>query len=132
MSYLTFIIITLICLFFSAFFSATETSITAVSLGKMKKLESDGNNAAAKILKLREQKEIFLGTLLIGNNAATIIASSVSAVFISQIFGEEAVLYSTAIMTAVIIILQQLDQQVVLHLMLLDQEQLLFLAMLYV
>jgi Mg2+/Co2+ transporter CorB len=104
MSNLTFILITLTCLLLSAFFSAAETSITAVSLGKMKKLESDGVKAASKILKLREQKEVFLGTLLIGNNAATIFASSVSAVFAASIFGEEGVVYSTFILTLLIII----------------------------
>lgn len=104
MSDLAFIVTTLICLLLSAFFSATETAITAASLGKIKKLESDGNKAARKVLKLREDKEIFLGTLLVGNNGAMIVASSLSAVFINQLFGEEAVFYSTAVMTIFIII----------------------------
>jgi len=104
MSDLAFIITTIICLILSAFFSATETAITAVSLGKIKKLESDGNKAASKILKLREEKEIFLSTLLVGNNGAMIVASSLSAVFMNHMFGEEGLLYSTVVMTIFIII----------------------------
>ena len=48
MSELAFILTTIICLILSAFFSATETAITAASLGKIKKLESDGNKSAKK------------------------------------------------------------------------------------
>ena len=107
MGLIAFGILTLVCLILSAIFSATETSITAVSLGKMKKLESDGNKAAAKILKLREHKEVFLGTILIGNNTATIVASSVAALVATQLFGEEGVLYSTIIMTILIIIFSE-------------------------
>ena len=104
MSDLAFIITTIICLILSAFFSATETAITAASLGKIKKLESDGNKAASKILKLREEKEIFLSTLLVGNNGAMIVASSLSAVFMNHMFGEEGLFYSTVIMTIFIIV----------------------------
>lgn len=104
MSDLAFIITTVICLILSAFFSATETAITAASLGKIKKLESDGNKAAKKILQLREEKEIFLATLLVGNNGAMIVASSLSAVFMNHLLGEEGLFISTVIMTIFIII----------------------------
>ena len=62
----------------SAFFSGSETALTAVSRGKMLQLEKDGSRAAAGVNKLTGNRERMIGALLLGNTFVNILASSLA------------------------------------------------------
>lgn len=94
-----FIPLTLACLL-----SATETAITAMSLAKIHKLKKDGCDRAATIIKLKEDKEGLISTILLANNSFNILASSVATAFLIKIFGDEGVIYATIMMTILIIV----------------------------
>ena len=72
----TDLIIMLVCLMFSAFFSGTETAFTSFNRTKMKNLAAEGNKKAALALDLAEKYDKMLTTLLIGNNVVNITLSS--------------------------------------------------------
>ena len=101
----TELIVMLICLAFSSFFSGTETAFTSFNRTKMKNLAADGNKKAALALDLAENYDKMLTTLLVGNNVVNILLSSMATVFFMNILMKTpAKDYYTTISTAVITI----------------------------
>ena len=99
----TELIIMLICLAFSAFFSGTETAFTSFNRTKMKNLAADGNKKASLALDLAENYDKMLTTLLVGNNIVNILLSSMATVYFMNILkGSSVEDYYTTISTAVI------------------------------
>jgi len=91
-------------LLFSAFFSGSETSLTAASRARMHQLEKDGNKRATLVSKLLNMRERLLGAILLGNNFVNILASSIMAGLMLSIVGEAGIIYATIITTALILI----------------------------
>ena len=103
---ITLILTIIFLLFISAFFSGSETALTAASRPKMHQLEKE-NNARAKIVNfLKNKKEKLIGTLLLGNNLVNTLATAIATSFFISLLGdnEKGVLYSTVVMTLLILI----------------------------
>lgn len=88
----------------SAFFSGSETALTAVSPGKMHQLEKDGSRAAALVNRLVADKERLIGAMLLGNTFVNILVSSLATSVLEERFGDHAVVIVTAIMTLAVLI----------------------------
>ena len=69
------LIIILICVMLSAYFSATETSFTSLNRIRMKNMAEKGDKRAELVLKLLENFDKLLSTILVGNNIALVIYS---------------------------------------------------------
>lgn len=93
-----------ILLVFSAFFSASETALTAASKPLMHQFEAEGNRRAAMVNRLQATKDRMLGAILLGNNLVNILASAVATSILIGIAGEAGVAYATAVMTIVVLI----------------------------
>lgn len=65
----------------SAFFSSAETALTTVNIHRMRALAEDGNKRAERVLKLKEDSQKLLSTILIGNNIVNLSASSMATTF---------------------------------------------------
>jgi len=91
-------------LLMSAFFSGSETSLTAVSRARMLQLEKEGKHAARRVTLLTEDRERLIGGILLGNNLVNILASAIATAVFLQIFGEHGVVYATLVMTALVLI----------------------------
>ncbi len=76
----------LICLAFSAFFSSSETAFTSYNRNKMKLLAQDGNKKAARALKMSENYDWLLSTILVGNNIVNIALSSMATLWFVELF----------------------------------------------
>ena len=107
------IIIMAACLLMSAYFSATETAFSTLSKTKLKTLVEKGNKRAALALRLSENYDRLLSTILIGNNLVNILLSSIATVFVitlcvsakDQTFADNySTLISTAAVTVVVLI----------------------------
>lgn len=94
----------IVLLVFSAFFSGSETALTAVSRGRMHQLEKEGSPNARRINKMVEDRERLIGALLLGNTFVNILASSIATEVLSVRYGPTAVAITTAVMTIVILI----------------------------
>lgn len=96
----------LICLIFSAFFSASETAYTSFNRTKMKNIAAEGNKSAKKALALAENYDKLLSTILVGNNIVNILASSLATVWFVALMDNSpsAPAVSTAVVTIVILI----------------------------
>jgi Mg2+/Co2+ transporter CorB len=96
------VIIGLLCL--SAFFSGSETSMTATSRARMLQLERDRHNSAGVVNRLISDGESLLGSILLGNNLVNIAASMVAGQLFERLLGGNSVLWATLVMTFTVLI----------------------------
>lgn len=88
----------------SAFFNASETSLTAASRARMHSLEEDGNMPAALVNKVLSRPEKMIGTVLLGNTLVDVLAAALASNIAVHLYGEVGVAYATAIITILIVI----------------------------
>jgi Mg2+/Co2+ transporter CorB len=99
--------IVLVCLLLSAFFSGSETALTASSRASMARLEKQGNKQAGIVNRLLAQRERLLGALLFGNNAVNIAASALATGVLTNWFGTAGVVYATIVMTVLVVVFSE-------------------------
>ena len=90
----------------SGYFSATETAFSAVNKIKLKTLVEDGNRRAKLVLKLCDNYDRLISTILIGNNIVNIALSAIATVYFMQIMNGHtaAPTISTIVITVVVLI----------------------------
>ncbi len=92
----------------SAYFSATETAFSGVNKIRLKNMASDGNKKAARALRLTENFDKLLTTVLVGNNIVNILASSIATVVFTAMFGDAGVTIATLVMTVLLLIFSEI------------------------
>jgi Mg2+/Co2+ transporter CorB len=97
----------LVLLGMSAFFSGSETALTAASKVRMHSKAKEGDKRAALVNKIRERKDRMIGALLLGNNLVNILASALATSVLIKIFGQAGVIYATAAMTVTVVIFSE-------------------------
>jgi CBS domain containing-hemolysin-like protein len=94
--------------FFSAFFSSAETAFSSLNKVKLKAIEnSDNVKKIERVLKLSDNFDIVLSTILIGNNVVNIASTSIATLFFTGILGDNSDLgatVSTIVMTIVVLV----------------------------
>lgn len=98
------LVIVIILLSASAFFSSAETALMTSNKLKMRNLAENGNKRAAKVLKVTENTDKMLSAILIGNNIVNLTASSISTALTLKIFGSKLVGIATGILTFLILV----------------------------
>ena len=93
-----------VLLLLSAFFSGSETALTAASRPRMHQLERKGEHRAAIVNRLRERKDRMIGAILLGNNLVNILASALATSMLISLTGEAGVVYATIAMTLLVLI----------------------------
>ncbi len=94
----------LVLLMASAFFSGSETALTAASRSRLHHLAQRGNARALLVERLITRRERLIGAILLGNNAVNILASALATSLMIGIFGEAGVAYATIAMTVLIFV----------------------------
>jgi Mg2+/Co2+ transporter CorB len=98
------LLIIAVLILLSAFFSGSETGLTAISRARIYRLETDGNRRAKLVHRLRNRKEELIGTILLGNNMVNIGASALATSIAIELWGDNAVWLVTLVMTLVVLI----------------------------
>ncbi|MDO5378916.1 MAG: hemolysin family protein [Clostridia bacterium] len=94
-----------ICVVMSAYFSATETAFSSLNRIRMKNMAEKGDKRAQLVVRLSENYDSLLSTILIGNNIVNIASASLATVLFVRLLGEEAgPSVSTAVTTVVVLI----------------------------
>ncbi|KFC63592.1 Hypothetical protein precursor [Bosea sp. LC85] len=101
-------LIVLICLLLSAFFSGSETALTAASKARIAALEKAGSRRAGIAMRLLATRERLIGAMLIGNNVVNIGASAFATSVLVTAFGDAGVIYATAVMSVLVIIFAEI------------------------
>ena len=96
------VIIVLVCL--SAYFSATETAFTSINKIKIKNQANDGDIRAKRVMALSANYDKLLSTILIGNNIVNIAMTAVATVLFMNIYGDIGATISTVVITVVVLI----------------------------
>ena len=96
--------ILLVLIVMSAFFSGSETALTASSRGRMHSLEKQGDERARTVNALLDKRDRLIGTLLIGNNLVNISASAIATALFLSLFGESGIAWATLMMTVIVVI----------------------------
>ena len=81
----TYVIVLIVLVALSAYFSASETAFTSYSKTRAKTDAEDGSKKARKVLNLSENYEKLISTILIGNNIVNIVATSLATVLPSNL-----------------------------------------------
>ncbi|SDF50464.1 HlyC/CorC family transporter [Eubacterium pyruvativorans] len=95
------IIVLVIC---SAFFSATETAFTSANRIRLKNMANDGNRRAETALALIERYDELLSTILVGNNIANTANTAVATGVFVALYGHYGTVLSTVVMTLVVLV----------------------------
>ena len=106
-SHSIFLLVTIFfCVLMSAYFSATETAFSSINKIRLKTMSEDGNKKAERTLKLADDYDGLLSTILIGNNIVNILASSLSTIlFIGLLKNNDSLATTLSTLTLTIVIL---------------------------
>ncbi|MCI9303572.1 HlyC/CorC family transporter [Clostridium sp.] len=98
------IIVLVILLILSGFFSMSETALMALSKIRIRHMVEDGVKGAKLVEKLTEDPNKLLGAILIGNNIVNILASSLATTLFVSLVGPGGVGIATGVMTVLVLI----------------------------
>tara|TARA_Y100001970_G_scaffold242686_1_gene307330 strand:- start:771 stop:2039 length:1269 start_codon:yes stop_codon:yes gene_type:complete len=98
----------IILLVLSAFFSGSETALTASTRSRLTGLRMKGKTKAKVAIELLNKKESLIGAILLGNNLVNILASALATSLLIKLFGNTGVAYAVIIMTALIVIFAEI------------------------
>ncbi|MDE6727447.1 MAG: hemolysin family protein [Oscillospiraceae bacterium] len=99
------IVLIIVLIAMSAFFSASETAISGVNRIRLKNMAENGSRGAARALKILKKYDKALTTILIGNNIVNIATSSISTILCIQLVGERyGSVVSTVAVTVIVLI----------------------------
>ena len=99
------LVIIMISIIMSAYFSATETAFSSLNRIRIKNMAEKGNRKASLVMRLSENYDSLLSTILIGNNIVNIASASLATVLFVTWLGDEAgPSVSTAVTTIVVLI----------------------------
>lgn len=98
------IIILILLILVSGFFSGSETAMMALNRYRLRHLARKGNVTAKRVAKLLERPDRLLGIILLGNTFANILASAVATIIAVHYVGDVGVLLATILLTIVVLI----------------------------
>lgn len=91
-------------LLMSAFFSGSETALTAVTRAALHRHAAKGSKGAVTALKLTEDSEKLIGAVLLGNNLVNILSAALATQLFTALFGESGIAWATLVMTFLVLV----------------------------
>lgn len=98
------LLVLVVLLVLSAFFSSSETALTTVNKIRIRTLAEAGDSRAIILLKVVEEQGKMLSAILIGNNIVNLTASSLMTTLTISLLGSKAVGFATGILTLLILV----------------------------
>ena len=98
------LIIIIVLIFLSGFFSSAETAFSTLNMVRMRNLEEEGSKKAARVNKILESYSKMLSAILIGNNIVNLTASSLTTAFVIGVCGNAYIGLGTGILTIVVLL----------------------------
>ncbi len=98
-----------LCLVLSGLFSATETAYSTVSKVRLTTMSDEGDKKAGKVLKLLNNYEKVLFTVLVGNNIVNITATTLATLLFIAMMGDIGATVSTIVITVVVLLFSEIS-----------------------
>ena len=112
----TYLVIIVFCVIMSAYFSATETAFSTFNKVRIKTMAEKGNKRAALVLKLEDNYDALISTILIGNNIVNILSASLATLFFTGLLTTNpdlAATVSTITLTIVVLVFGEISPKTV-------------------
>jgi Mg2+/Co2+ transporter CorB len=94
----------LLLLLISAFFSGSETALTAANRAKLHGMAEKGDAGAKRALALTDDSEKLIGAVLLGNNIVNILSAALATSMFTLLFGANGVVAATLVMTFLVLV----------------------------
>lgn len=107
------VIILVVLILLSAFFSASETAFTSANRIRLKNIAEEGNKGAKVALKVMDKYDKCLTTILVGNNIVNIATSSLATVLCVQLFADNGPVIATAATTVIVLIFGEITPKTI-------------------
>ena len=112
----TKIAIIVVCVLFSAYFSATETAFSTFNRIRVKNLAEKGNKKASLAIKLSDNYDTLITTVLIGNNIVNTLSAALGTlVFVDLLKGDQELgtTVSTVVLTLAVLIFGEISPKTI-------------------
>lgn len=106
------LIIFIVLLGFSGFFSSTETSLFSLNKVQIEKMRTDGNRRVDLIERILSEPRRLIVTILIGNEFVNVTASVISASMIIHLFGAENKFINLFVMVPILLVFGEITPKV--------------------
>jgi CBS domain containing-hemolysin-like protein len=112
---ITYLVIIIACVILSGYFSATETAFSTFNKIRMKTLAEKGNKIAGKALRLSDDYDSLISTILIGNNIVNILGASLGTLLFTELLKSDdmGATVSTVVMTLVVLIFGEISPKTI-------------------
>ncbi|GIU08954.1 HlyC/CorC family transporter [Shewanella glacialipiscicola] len=107
------LIILLVLILFSAYFSGSETAMMTLNRYRLRHLASNGHKGAIRALKLLERPDRLIGLILIGNNLVNISASAIATIIGMRLWGDLGVAIATGVLTLVVLVFAEVTPKTI-------------------
>ena len=97
-------LVIVICIALSAFFSGSETALTAASQARMHALQKSGDRRATRVIRLLRDRDRLIGAILLGNTLVSIGSSAFLTSVLEALVGASGALYATGVMTVLLLV----------------------------
>ncbi|MDD6920600.1 MAG: hemolysin family protein [Eubacteriales bacterium] len=111
-SHILSILLIIILVILSAYFSATETAFTSLNKIKVKNKANNGDKSAKRVIKIMGKYDQLLTTILVGNNIVNIAMTAVATVLFINLYGAMGATISTVVMTIVVLIFGEISPKI--------------------
>ncbi|MFA5416278.1 MAG: hemolysin family protein [Methanoregula sp.] len=101
-----------ICIILSAFFSSAEVALISMTRAKARTLVNEGKPGAAAVAALKESPEHLLITILIGNNIVNIAAAAIATAIAIRIFGSLGIGIATGVVVIVLLVFGEIGPKI--------------------
>ena len=117
----THLLIIIVCLVLSAYFSATETAFSTFNRIRIKNLAEKGNKKANLVMKLSDNYDTLLTTILIGNNIVNILSASIATLMFASLLvkpggsisNDTSATISTIVLTVIVLIFGEISPKTI-------------------
>lgn len=99
------LIIIIFCIVMSAYFSATETAFSSLNRIRVKNMAERGDRRAELVMRLSDNYDSLLSTILIGNNIVNIACASLSTLIFVRMLGDEAGASISTVVTTIVVLI---------------------------
>jgi CBS domain containing-hemolysin-like protein len=106
------ILLFVICVLLSAFFSSSEVALISITRAKIRTLVNEGKHGSKALAELKEKPDRLLITILIGNNIVNIAAASLATAIAIRIFGDMGVGIATGLVVIILLIFGEIGPKI--------------------
>ena len=102
-----YLVLIILCLLLSAFFSGAETAFTSLQRIKIEHMVDSKVRGANRVARMLRKPEKLLSTILLGNNLVNTAAAALGTILAVSLWGERGIIYATIIITALLLVFSE-------------------------